>query len=1574
MLRDVFYYGAKPNVHPRERFAESLEDARQKCTTDSFWVINEFCDYRGFDWDFDFEFLPDEDVWAEEHNNVWPSQHQKDSGTWLCPKEYSDVIIYRGDVEPVLRKNLKSDNWVELDLIGKFDFSWHPDPTDPPYIYKWGCKFFPVQIKPVLEYHMPDATEVKYMTSIVELLPEEDRWVEVQAIDKHKFDMSWRPDPMDPPYIYVWGNKHIDGTLRSTLEYHVPGATDIKYMPDKLTVLPEWNRWDIPKNVSKENFDFSWRPDPREPNLIYEFATQWQPNGGPRYIMDDATEIKYVDTQKATRLPCRDNWEILESIDESKFDWSWHPDNTAPALIYAWGNQWNNSVDKISVQYVVPGSTEFKYMDGKAIRNADKSQWVIPTDIDDTGFDYSWEPSPAAPPYIYEFATQWQKTGGPQYVVEGATEKTYVDFQKVIRLPSNENWTVPGNIDPSGFDFSWHPDSTSPSYNYVFATQWSFSGGPVYAVPGATEVKYVDDQVGIAKPDRTNWIYDETEIDVDSFDFSWHPYVEDQPYIYQFGTQWQKTGGPRYITPGADSSSPTKFIDTRIIKATRLPNKDNPCWNVMYDVADFDWSWHPDDTESPYIYQFGNTQYPAEEMPTVEYCMSNAKELKYVSDVVAQLAPTRDKWVIHTPIDESKFDFSWRPHPKDPPYIYVWGNQWNKPQDKNCVQFTVDGATEYKYMEDRAIKLPCMDNWKIAEGIDVSKYDFSWEPSPFDPPYIYQFGTQWQKTGGPQYVVEDATEVKYVLENKARKLPSQANWLVPTEVDASSFDFSWHPDETDEPYIYQFGTQWQKTGGPRYITPGANNSSAIKYIDGPNLKAKHLPNRSRFTILGGTKVKDFDWSWHPDDSSPPYIYQFGNNWYPAEEMPTVEYKVEGATEAKFMTEIVAKLAPNMENWKIPSDVDVTKFDFSWIPHPAATPYVYQFGTSSDHKDGPVYVTPGNAGEIVNVPRVEVDDITEVVEPIEEYVEETPYVSTDLVDVFFVDKGNPESAARFEALKAKFGTKIQKTRYLNSWVDTINRCTNRATSQLLWVLNSELDYTDFDFSYYPNLWQMKMVHVFGTQWSHWGTTFMVNRETFSQDTKYINIVEHLSSLNFVKTIRAKATACVHDIVMIDHGNTELLKISVQVEQKAARKLLATIQYDESYLKTLKTFIKKLPERKEHYIWVCSSVCDYSQFDFTYVCDPFSKDNLHVFPSGTQKFGDTFFIDVNKTKEIIDDMEKLEEYHKVNFNSTVKTSRLPEPLVVTRDDTHVNAVAKVTSFPYATFITVDNVFMETLPDEPMNLWSPETKNIIITSTGATRIVVPAEARNAVEKELYDYPYIKRMPKLTKSAPLDIVFVSNGETVADQNYEHLLKFTNGLANKLHRVDGINGRTEALHAAAESSETPWFFCVPAKLFVNKKFDWNYQADRMQMPKHYIFNALNPVNDLFYGHQSMVLYNKNLVLGNKGVGLDFTLDSPHMSVELNSGTVLGDTDEYSTWRTAFREAVKLKRYADTGDEVATTRLGVWTSVGKGNYGEWSIKGAEDGIEFYKEVNGDLARLRQSYYWDWLEIRFENKY
>jgi hypothetical protein len=178
-----------------------------------------------------------------------------------------------------------------------------------------------------------------------------------------------------------------------------------------------------------------------------------------------------------------------------------------------------------------------------------------------------------------------------------------------------------------------------------------------------------------------------------------------------------------------------------------------------------------------------------------------------------------------------------------------------------------------------------------------------------------------------------------------------------------------------------------------------------------------------------------------------------------------------------------------------------------------------------------------------------------------------------------------------------------------------------------------------------------------------------------------------------------------------------------------------------------------------------------------------------------------------------------------------------------------------------------------------------------------------------------------------------------------------------------GVTGRVAAYHAAARLSTTPWFFAVFAKLRVNPEFDWSWQPDRLQESKHYIFHAFNPTNGLTYGHQAMIAYNKKLVLSNPGQGLDFTLDSAHEVVPILSGTAECVHTPWMAWRTAFRECVKLCGQTDVESKY---RLDKWLNRGALEHGEWSIHGAEDAVEYYDAVNGDMAELRKSYDWAWL--------
>jgi hypothetical protein len=328
--------------------------------------------------------------------------------------------------------------------------------------------------------------------------------------------------------------------------------------------------------------------------------------------------------------------------------------------------------------------------------------------------------------------------------------------------------------------------------------------------------------------------------------------------------------------------------------------------------------------------------------------------------------------------------------------------------------------------------------------------------------------------------------------------------------------------------------------------------------------------------------------------------------------------------------------------------------------------------------------------------------------------------------------------------------------------------------------------------------------------------------------------------------------------------------------------------------------------------------------------------------------------------------LLEWYSVNYVPRRSVLRRPMPVIQHNKDSHVDVVKNTTwAGPLATFTTTDYVpgDMATVP-----LWRKETKTIMPLSKGATSVVVPLVAVGDIKTQLYDYAYIDKTRRWLKDQPLDIVFISNGEKYAGFQEQHLhwaVEMTGGYRNKIHHSAGVNGRVAAYQAAAKLSTTPWFFAVFAKLEVDPKFDWSWQPDRMQQPKHYIFHAYNPVNGLTYGHQAMIAYNKQMVLENVGTGLDFTLDQPHEVVPLLSGTANYNETPWMAWRTAFREVLKLK--ASLPDVENEYRLRQWlASVNDVPNAEWSQCGAEDAVEYYDEVAGDFTALKKSYEWDWL--------
>jgi hypothetical protein len=636
-----------------------------------------------------------------------------------------------------------------------------------------------------------------------------------------------------------------------------------------------------------------------------------------------------------------------------------------------------------------------------------------------------------------------------------------------------------------------------------------------------------------------------------------------------------------------------------------------------------------------------------------------------------KLSRTRSFWWINYLTDYTGFDFLFEPVPWQAEYRHAWPSQWQK--DSGTYLIPCNGYTETNYRTDhRLTRIACKDNWHNT----VDDWDYSWHPDYSEPALIYQFGTQHQKTGGPIYRVPGAIEIKYIRTPHYNKTARDTNWFVPANVDNDSFDYTWHPDSTDPPYNYQFGTQHQRTGGP-------------------------------------------------------------------------EYRIANATEIKYVDQI--------------------------------------------------------------------------------------------------------------------------------------------------------------------------------------------------------------------RIRTQRTA--QHVYIIDHLDLNIKNTQVQIETNSDINT-TIVRYFDNYLDTLRRIARNADKAGHEFVWICSSICDYDKFDFSWHPEQWQAGMLHVFASDNIKFGDTFFMHVPTFAYRADSIELLDWYD-VNYIGPA-VPRRPVPIIQHNCDTQVEAVQNNNwAGPLSIFTTQNNIVIKDIP--AVSLWREKTKTIVPLSAGASTVIVPRTCVPYIKKQLYDYPYIDRTQRhMLADTLLDIVFIDNGEPNADDNYLYLkwaAERTNNI--KIHRSTGVTGRVAAYRAAAQLSTTPWFFAVFAKLEVSSTFDWAWQPDRLQEPKHYIFHAYNPVNGLEYGHQAMIAYNKKLVLENTAPGLDFTLDSAHEVVPIVSGIANYHYSKWVAWRTAFREVIKLKHsLPDVENEYRLTR---WlTPANTVENSEYSVWGAEDAVEYYDSVAGDFTELKKSYDWAWL--------
>ena len=253
-----------------------------------------------------------------------------------------------------------------------------------------------------------------------------------------------------------------------------------------------------------------------------------------------------------------------------------------------------------------------------------------------------------------------------------------------------------------------------------------------------------------------------------------------------------------------------------------------------------------------------------------------------------------------------------------------------------------------------------------------------------------------------------------------------------------------------------------------------------------------------------------------------------------------------------------------------------------------------------------------------------------------------------------------------------------------------------------------------------------------------------------------------------------------------------------------------------------------------------------------------------------------------------------------------------------------------------------------------------------------ITAREFNNRFLVERKEWDILASTPKL-----FDIVFISYNEPYAADNYNDLV---NRYKNRtIHSISGVTGIHQAHKSAAEKSTTAMFWVVDADAKINDDFNFDYQVSKYDNNIVHVWKSLNPINELTYGYGGVKLLPRELTLkvDNETIDMTTSISSKFKVINEVSNTTAFNTDPFSTWKSAFRECVKLSSKIIIGQDSNETeeRLNIWCSNGiNKKYGSYSIMGANDGKSYGQKNAGDIPALSRINDFDWLLNQFNGIY
>ena len=512
-----------------------------------------------------------------------------------------------------------------------------------------------------------------------------------------------------------------------------------------------------------------------------------------------------------------------------------------------------------------------------------------------------------------------------------------------------------------------------------------------------------------------------------------------------------------------------------------------------------------------------------------------------------------------------------------------------------------------------------------------------------------------------------------------------------------------------------------------------------------------------------------------------------------------------------------------------------------------------------------------------------------------------------------------------------------------------------TKDWFWVVDPNVDIiANFDFSYVPTIWDAGKTHVWqklnpvtGRQYDYAGVMLCPKVPQAKGRPKYIR--------------EAACTQKAFEVFELD-PQLDIIEQLVHIDSTVENSMYWVVD----------PFTRVNPDFKFDYYptqWDQQNVHVFADEDGEYR-------NIRLYPKGT--FTNTTLT----SKEVANNsFEKLKQIN------TIGSLRPQWPVLHLQDVTKTELVTVLQEYanqevPFLWTVDPDVSVEQSvldagyLPDllstNKIHVWqrqNPHTQKI--HSYGGLRLWPTQKdyselTTNSIRlNKLKDIQYVKELGSTYK--PYDIVFLSYKEPGATSAYERLTaRFP---ATWVKDVAGI---FEAHKEAARSVKSKMFWVVDADADIVDTFDFGYIPDVYDQEVVHVWASKNPITGMEYGYGGVKLFNREQVLDATSWGLDFTtgLSSRFKAMPEVSCVTRFNTDAYSTWRSAFRECVKL---ALKDDAESLERLDGWLRpVPDASFRHEAKRGAEEGRAYAQANRNNLEALAKINDYDWLKGCYES--